>query len=292
MRRLAIAAVGLSMALAVGVAAQAGAESRAARPVHTTPHGGSAGGWTPKFRSARRYARGRTGDVRFAVIDQFGRMQQLNGARTAPMASTFKALLLATYLSRPSVRNRGLHGWERDLLGPMIRSSNNDAATRVRNILGAGPITAMARRANMQDFHYSSIWGLSRSSARDQARFFWKWDRYVPKRHERYARYLLKHIVPSQRWGFGRAKPKGWDLFFKGGWGVGTGRVNHQTAWIEHGRCRVAMAVQTEFSPGHTYGTQTIEGIAERLTDGIGRAYCGPRTGQGNAHVDVDPIVP
>jgi hypothetical protein len=153
--------------------------------------------------------------VRFAFIDPFGRSHTLNATRSAPMASLFKALLLATYLSRPGVLSRSLHGWERDLLGPMITRSDNDAATRVRDMLGSGPIISMARRIGMQAFSYHPIWGLSRTSPRDQARCFIHWDAFVPERHERYARYLLSHITSSQRWGVGNARPPGWDLFFK-----------------------------------------------------------------------------
>jgi hypothetical protein len=214
------------------------------------------------------------GDVRFAVIDLAGRLHDFHGGRTAPMASLFKALLLATYLSRPGVSDRPLHEWERDLLGPLILRSDNAAATRVRDMLGAGPIVAMARHADMHDFSYSSVWGLSRTSSRDQARFFFHWDRFVPKRHEGYARYLLSHIIPSQRWGLAKARPRGWRIFFKGGWGVGAGRVNHQTAFLERRRCRIAISVMTEFSPSHTYGTQTQRGIGERLLRGIRRARC------------------
>jgi hypothetical protein len=253
------------------------------RPGNTHTVATHTGGWQPPFKAAKRFARGRAGQVRFAVIDQFGRMRARRGAATAPMASLFKALVLATYLSRPNVRDRSLHEWERDLLGPMIKRSANEPATRLRDMLGAGPIVATARRAGMRDFSYHAIWGLSRTSARDQARFFFRWDRFVPKRHERYARHLLSHIVPSQRWGVGKARPRGWELFFKGGWGVGDGRVNHQTAFLERGRCRLALSVMTEYSPGHRYGTKTIEGIAERLTNGIHGAHCGRRIAHGGA---------
>lgn len=294
MDRLIAGIGGLLLALCVAILAQhqpseAQAGAISSHGVRTELDSVDRGGWAPTMRSARRFARGRTGQVRFAIVDQFGRRNAFNGARTAPMASLFKALLLATYLSRPNVRDRGLHEWERDLLGPMIKRSANDPATRLRDMLGPGPIVAMARRADMQDFSYHSIWGLSRTSARDQARFFARWDRFVPKRHEDYARYLLSHIVRSQRWGIGQARPRGWRLFFKGGWGVGTGRVNHQTAFIERGRCRIALSVMTEYSPNHRYGTETIEGVAERLTDGIRKAYCGPPIGHGDARVDIEP---
>jgi hypothetical protein len=283
-----IAVLGTVVFLACAViAASPGSDAEAAPlgPTHTTATQG--GGWEPPVRAAQRFARRRDGQVRFAVVDQFGRMRTLNGARTAPMASLFKALLLATYLSRPNVRDRALHGWERDLLGPMIKRSDNETATRLRDMLGSGPIVAMARRAHMQDFSYNSVWGLSRTSSRDQARFFWRWDRWIPKRHERYARYLLSHIVSWQRWGVARARPRGWDLFFKGGWGVGTGVVNHQTAFLENGRCRIALSVMTEYSPGHDYGTQTIKGVAERLTKGIRQAHCGRAIGHGDAVAEL-----
>lgn len=257
-------------------------------PIDMPTHGGDhvANGWKPDLGPARRYARGRTGDVRFAITDLRGGVHSFNGARTAPMASLFKAMELAAYLSRPGVRSRGLHGWERDLLGPMIRRSDNGAATRVRDLLGAGPIVALSRRAHMRDFSYNPVWGLSRTSARDQARFFAHWDRFVPKRHRRYARSLLSSIVPAQSWGIAKARPKGWRIYFKGGWGVGSGRVNHQTAFVERGRCRVGISVMTEYMPSHSDGTTTQRGVAERLLRGIRAARCGSRAGHGGANAE------
>ena len=40
--------------------------------------------WTPKSRPARRYAKRRQGEVRFAIVDLRGRMRKLHGGRTAP----------------------------------------------------------------------------------------------------------------------------------------------------------------------------------------------------------------
>lgn len=272
------------MASSVLGAATAEAGGDRSPPLHTTD--AVRGGWKPDIGAAKRFARRREGSVRFAFIDPYGRSHSLSPGASSPMASLFKPLLLATYLSRPGVRDRSLHGWERDLLGPMIRRSDNEAATRLRDMLGPGPITAMARRADMRDFSYNSVWGLSRTSPRDQARFFGRWDKWIPGRHERYAKYLLSHIVPSQRWGVADARPAGWDLFFKGGWGVGTGRVNHQSALYESGRCHASLSVMTEYSPGHDYGTETIEGVAERLLQGIRKVHCGAAIVHGAAHAD------
>jgi hypothetical protein len=94
---------------------------------------------------------------------------------------------------------------------------------------------------------------------------------YIPKAHRPYARYLLSHIVHSQRWGIGRVAPPGWRLFFKGGWGSGSGRVDHQVALLERKRERVALAIFTQFDPSHSYGKRTLRGVAARLLRGIDR---------------------
>jgi len=188
------------------------------------------------------------------------------------MASVFKVMLLAAYLRRPSVAHRRLRGSDRALLAPMIRSSNNVAATRVRDIAGIGAIRRLARRARMRRFQYDPVWGLSRSSPRDQSRFMLRLDRLVPARHRGFARRQLARIVPSQRWGIGRVRLRGWRLYFKGGWGSGTGAVDHQVAFLESGRRRIALAIFTTGNPSHSYGKQTLRGVAARLLRGLPRA--------------------
>ena len=230
--------------------------------------------WRPGVAQAKRYANRRSGQVRFMIVDPFSRSQRHHQAGTAPMASLFKAMLLTTYLSEPNVRNRSLRESDRDLLGPMIKRSDDVAATRVRDIVGAGSVKKTARKAHMEDFSYHSVWGLSRTSPRDQAKFFLRIEQFIPERHEGYAKGLLADIVPSQRWGVGRVDPKGWKLYFKGGWGDGSGRVNHQTALYERGHCRMALSIMTENSPNHDYGSETLKGVAERLLSGFSAVSC------------------
>ncbi len=248
--------------------------------------------WRPDFQAAKRYANGRSGQVRFMIVDPFGRSHRLHHTGTAPMASLFKALLLATYLSEPNVRHRSLRDWERDLLGPMIKRSDDEAATRVRDIVGAGSVKGTARQADMQDFKYDPIWGLSRSSPRDQAHFFLRLERFIPERHEGYAKRLLAGIVRSQRWGVGRVHPDGWKLYFKGGWGDASGRVDHQTALYVRGGCRVALSIMTEHNPNHHYGTETLEGVAQRLMRGFGGVECSAHRIRRRAHAPGLQVVP
>lgn len=151
----------------------------------------------------------------------------------------------------------------------MIRRSDSVAATVVRDMVGVRRIRRLARVAGMRDFHYNPVWGLSRTSPRDQVRFIYRLQHYIPKRHRAYARWLLSHVVRSQRWGVGRVVPPGWKLFLKGGWGSGSGRVDHQVALLKRGRRRIALAIFTEFDPDHAYGKRTLRGVAARLLHGL-----------------------
>jgi hypothetical protein len=122
----------------------------------------------------------------------------------------------------------------------------------------------------MRDFTpVTGIWGHSRITAEDQARFFLRIDRLVPPRHRRYARYLLASVVPRQRWGIARVAPTGWQLYFKGGWGSGTGLVDHQVALLRNGDERVSVAILTEGNASHTDGKLTLRGLARRLVRGL-----------------------
>jgi hypothetical protein len=224
--------------------------------------------WHPDVKAAKRYARARAGQVSFAITRLNGELRSFHPGRRSRTASLYKAMLLAAYLHR--IRHEALEDWERNLLKPMIRVSDNDAATTIDEILGRRPIERLARRAEMRSFHWNDAWGLSLTSAADQARFFHRYRRYVPERHERFAMRQLHEIVGWQRWGVAKAKPRGWQLYFKGGWGSGTGLVDHQSALLERGRMRVGLSILTEGNPDQAYGNQTLRGVAERLLRGLG----------------------
>jgi hypothetical protein len=231
------------------------------------PSGEGSPQWHPHLVAAEHYAKRRAGDVAFAVVDEHGRMRGLHARRSAPAASVFKVMLLVSYLRMHP--NRRLSRGERALLAPMIRRSDSVAATRVRDIVGPRRIERLARASHMRDFRYAPIWGLSRTSPRDQARFMYRLRSYVPGRHRRYAGYLLSHVVRSQRWGVGRVPIHGWRLLFKGGWGSGSGRVNHQVALLKRGGRKLAIAVFTQFDPDHAYGKRTLHGVFARLLRGL-----------------------
>ena len=222
--------------------------------------------WNKAVEEAEAYADQRSGIVSFAVSDEEGRLRGRRAGRPVPSASVLKVILMGAYLDRPSVARRPLRTSDRRLLGPMIRRSDNDSATYIRNLLGASVIYRYARGAGLRRFRLRYPWGLSEITAREMAPFMRRFDRRLPWRHRRYARRLLATVVPSQRWGIASVGlPSGWRLFFKSGWGSGTGRVCHQVALLERGSRRVSVAITIEHSPNHGYGTQTLRGISRRL---------------------------
>ena len=224
--------------------------------------------WRPDIQAARRYKRTRIGDIAFAVRTD-SRFYGYRPDHIEWSASVLKAMLLVAYLDRPSVAHRKLNGSDRTLLNPMITVSDNDAATEVRSIVGNSGLSALAHRVGMTNFEPAAIWGESHITARDQTKFFLHIDRFIPKLHRAYAMRLLASITPSQRWGIGEVAPRGWKLYFKGGWGYGTGRIDHQVALLVRGCTRVSVAVLTMYDGNHAYGKATLKGMFARLLRGL-----------------------
>jgi Beta-lactamase enzyme family len=246
------------------VAAAAPGSEAAACTATLNPH------WRPDMRAALLYAFTRQGDISFAVRTEH-HFYAYRPDHVVPSASVLKAMLLVAYLDLPWVRSRSLTDSDRALLVPMITASDNVAATEVRNIVGDWRLVALARRVGMRNFATNPIWGLSQITARDQTLFFLHLERYVAFRHRRFALLQLASIIPSQRWGIGRVALHGWKVYFKGGWGSGTGAVDHQVALLVHGCQRVAVAIMTLGDGSHAYGKDTLFGIASRLLRGLPR---------------------
>ena len=210
--------------------------------------------------AARAYAAHRRGRVAFAVVDSHGRMRGHNSSRTYASASVIKAMLLVAELERIGARPVSDH--EERVLEPMIRKSSNTAARRVYRRLGPGPVLRLARRAHMRRFALPALFE-ARIDAADQARFFARLDPLLPAGHREYARHLLGHVVPEQRWGIPQGVGPGWRVYFKGGWRKG---LVHQVALVEGpGGVAFSLAVLTDKDPSQHYGHETVRGIAELL---------------------------
>jgi hypothetical protein len=224
--------------------------------------------WRPDMQSALRYKRTRIGDIAFAVRTD-SHFYAYRPDHVEWSASVLKAMLLVAYLDQPSVARRDLNARDRALLNPMITVSDNDAATEVRSIVGNSGLSALAHRVGMTSFEPAAIWGESHITARDQTKFFLHIDSLIPKLHRAYAMRLLASVTSSQRWGIGEVAPKGWRLYFKGGWGSGTGLIDHQVALLVRGCARVSVAVLTMDDGNHAYGKDTLKGMFARLLRGL-----------------------
>jgi Beta-lactamase enzyme family len=225
--------------------------------------------WQPGVRAAIAYAHTRVGVVSFAVRTEH-RAWGWRAQRRVPAASVLKAMLLVAYLDDPRVRRRTLNADDHRLIDPMIQRSDNTAATDVLAFVGAGGVYGVARRAGMRHFTLDpSIWGLSRIDAADQARFFLHIDREVVVRHRAAAMHLLATVTASQRWGIGQLRLPGWQLYFKGGWGSGSGAVEHQIVLLRHGPIRLSLAVLITSSPSHEYAKRTLRGLFSTLLRGV-----------------------
>ena len=225
--------------------------------------------WSPDVAAARHYLARRAGNVSFAVRTE-RRRWGYHRLRVVPAASVLKAMLMVAYLNRREVRNRRLRRRDLRLLRPMIWWSDNVSASLIHSMVGNRGLRRLARRVGMRRFTpVAHPWGNSLVNAADQSRFFLHLDRYVVRRHRRRALRLLSSIVPSQRWGVARVAPRGWDLHFKGGWGSGSGAVDHQVALLRRGRLRVAVAVMTTSNGSHAYAKATLRGVFRRLLRGL-----------------------
>ena len=147
------------------------------------------------MHAAEVFALRRRGIISFAVETRSRTFGWCAG-RIFPSASVLKAMLLVAYLRQPGVRRRPLTGSERALLGPMIRRSDNAAATTILGRVGPGQLRALARRAGMRHFTpVTGIWGNSRIDAADQVRYFFEIDHLIPARHRAYGMRLLASVT-------------------------------------------------------------------------------------------------
>lgn len=225
--------------------------------------------WGERIAAAERFAESRAGRISFAVVDEKRRLHGSHPDRIHNSASVVKVLFMIALLREPEVRNDDLTATERRQLDAMITHSNNDAATAIYTRVGEAALHRVADDAGFDHFSTQPLWGLSTITAGSQARFMYRIERFIPKRHRAYAMGLLSRIVKRQRWGIPPVAPSGWKLYFKGGWsGNPVWRVN-QVMLLTQAQRRLSLAILTREQPSKEYGAHSIEGVAKRLL----RAY-------------------
>jgi Beta-lactamase enzyme family len=271
-RRRRLRAAPFPLAAAVACLACAAALASASAPSDAWRAAPADHPWAERVAAAKRFAAHRQGDVAFAVVDERGRLRGVQVGRQFDSASVVKVMLMLAYLRHGDVRDRPLTDADRHLLAPMIKRSANGPASAIYEQVGAGALEELARDAGMKRFSTNPVWGLTQITARDQAQFMYRIDRFIPERHREYAMSLLASIVSRQRWGIPPAAPGDWKVHFKGGWvpdDAGEWKIN-QVALLHRGDRRLALAVLTRGNPSASYGHATVRGIAHRLLKGYG----------------------
>jgi hypothetical protein len=210
-----------------------------------------------------RWLRGRAGVTALAVIDSHGRLHGYGFDAQFGSASLVKAMLLVQYL-RTHAR---IADHERSLLTRMIVDSDNAATDTVFAQVGSGGLSALARVAGMRRFAPSGVWAVSKVTAADQARFFYRIDSLVPAPRRAFLKRVLGRHGPYRGWGIPQAALlHGWHVWWKDGWmHSARGELLLQAARLERRGTTFAVAVIADGQPGSGYGVATMRGVGERL---------------------------
>ncbi len=215
--------------------------------------------------SARAFLAGRAGRTSFAVLDSSGRLSGLRTREHFETASVVKVMFLTAYLQMLGAHRRALGASDRALLYPMIHESNNDDASAVLGIVGAGAVARVAREAGMRDYAPGvGWWAFTQTSAADQVVFVSRLEQLIPPRYYGYARYLMSTIEPEQSWGVPPVARPDWQVYFKTG-ALPSRGLYTEVARLERGPIAFTVAVLTDGEPSQAYGEETIEGVASRL---------------------------
>ena len=216
----------------------------------------------PAVAAALRWARARTCRVGVAIMDSRGRLQGYHDQIQFQSASLSKAMLLVAYLRRHPQPGEDA----RETLTAMIEESDDAAADTIFAQVGNAGLLQVAKLAGMRHFATGYSWIAAQVTAADQARFFYRYEHYLPARSVTFARSLLGGITPIQRWGIpAAAGPDGWHVYFKGGWLGDDNNAVTQAAWLRRGHLRWALSVLTADDPTNAYGWQTLKGVTGLL---------------------------
>ena len=153
---------------------------------------------------------------------------------------------------------------------PMIRRSDNAAASQVCNIVGTAGLARLARRVRHAPLpRRRRPWGLSTIDVADQTRFFLRIDRRVPRRH-RATRCgcSARSCRPSAGASPACARAAGRSTSRAAGAPAPAGPT---TRWrcCAAARRRLSVAILITSSPSHAYGKETLRGVAARLLRGL-----------------------
>lgn len=260
--------------LAVGSPPDGRVQPAAAGPLgtgHAVPAGGQAALNRRLARALRPVERGDRGHLAVGVIDLGTGAEALYGTRLRFAAtSLMKADILAVLLLRHQQAGTQLSAREAELAVPMIENSDNRAATRLWQMLGAGPAVATANR-RLGLTHTTpgraANWGRSRTTVADQLRLLADLTAAtspLTAQSRDYELGLMQDVQPDQQWGVAAAASPGTARAVKDGWLHGPKRwVLNSIGVVEHNGHRLLLAILSDQRGTKAAGVASVSAAAK-----------------------------
>jgi beta-lactamase class A len=187
-------------------------------------------------------------------------------------ASVVKVTILGALLRRAMQQHRSLTAREARLATVMITRSDNNAASALWASLGMHRLQHFLDLARMTQTRLgqNGYWGLTQITAHDEMlllRLLTSSNTVLNAPSRAYARNLMAHVIPSQRWGVPAGAPAGVTIGVKNGWvpiAPHGWRINSIGFFTGNGRYYM-MAVLTQDNPTMAYGVRTIENVARAI---------------------------
>ena len=201
---------------------------------------------TPNVEAAREYAAERPGTVAFAVRTEDALLGRATKTASFPSATRAEGDAARRLRRRTRATGRCARD-ERALLAPMVRRSDNAAANAIFTRSAPPGLERLARDGG----HDALQAGRRRSGATRGSRRATR-----PGSSCASTRCCRPATAPTgcgccgrssraSAGGSGGSSCPDWRVYFKGGWGSGTGAVDHQVALLRRGEERIAIAVLT-----------------------------------------------
>lgn len=209
--------------------------------------------------------------------DRTGCWYHLRRGQRVTTASVVKIEIMAGVLLRAQDQGRSLTPWEGARVAPMIHSWDNPAASALWTSLGSGPgMAVVGDRFGLGDTVESSpVWGLTSTTAEDQARFAHRLlhgpGPLDPARRG-LAWLYLRNIRADQRWGVRAGVPAGWEVGHKNGFYPSTccgWRVNSVGYVASPAGGGYAIAVLSDGWPSLEAGVPMVEAVADLTADAL-----------------------
>jgi beta-lactamase class A len=232
------------------------------------------------FASAalRTWLADRSGHVTAAVYDIDTGQEYLYKPQYAmKTASTIKVDILATALHQAQVAHHPLPANEAAAAVPMITQSDNNAASNLYDDIGGwsaiGPFDksiGMTRTTPNPEGYFGETFTTAADQITLLKQIMLPGGELSPA-SRRYEYELMRHVIPSQRWGITGGVPANARVAIKNGW------LPESTGWHVNSIGRVQgdnrnylIAVYTEWDPSWDYGIDTIERVAAAAWKAMG----------------------